>query len=179
MAAGTNGHKCSSRAIFVLQGKTRKWYSEGLRFIMIEGLGPRKGQTDADQIRNFGERLFAQTRGRSRSLPRTWMEAFQKLGERIPAKERTLVLLDEISWMGRHNPDFPGLLKNGWDDYLKVHNNLILAVCCSVSAWIRENLLDSATFGGRFSRDIVLRELPLDMCARFWVAMSGLYTFLL
>ena len=89
------------------------------------------------------------------------MEAFQKLGERIPSKERTLVLLDEISWMGRHNPDFPGLLKNGWDDYLKVHDNLILAVCGSVSAWIRKNLLDSATFGGRFSRDIVLKELPL------------------
>ena len=143
-------------------------HREGLRFIMIEGLGPRKGQTDADQIRNFGERLFAQTRGRSHSLPKTWMEAFQKLGERIPSKERTLVLLDEISWMGRHNPDFPGLLKNGWDDYLKVHDNLILAVCGSVSAWIRKNLLDSATFGGRFSRDIVLKELPLDLCIRFW-----------
>ena len=141
---------------------------EGLRFIMIEGLGPRKGQTDADQLRNFGERLFAQTKGRSRRLPETWMQAFQRLGERIPKEERTLVLLDEISWMGRHNPDFPGFLKNGWDDYLKPHDNLILAVCGSVSAWIRKNLLDSATFGGRFSRDIVLKELPLDLCSRFW-----------
>ena len=48
-------------------------HREGLRFIMIEGLGPRKGQTDADQIRNFGERLFAQTRGRSHCLPMTLM----------------------------------------------------------------------------------------------------------
>ena len=141
---------------------------EGLRLILIEGLGPRKGQSDADQIHNFVERLLAQTRGRSRRLPETWMSAFQMLGERLPKKERTLVLLDEISWMGRHNPDFPGLLKNGWDDYLKTHDNLILAVCGSVSAWIRTNLLESATFGGRFSRDIVLRELPLGLCARFW-----------
>lgn len=141
---------------------------EKLRLIIIEGLGPRKGQTDADQLRNFGERLLAQTRGRSKRLPGTWMEAFRMLGERLPAKERTLVLLDEISWMGKHNPDFPGLLKNGWDDYLKTHDNLILAVCGSVSAWIRKNLLESATFGGRFSRDLVLRELPLDLCARFW-----------
>ena len=141
---------------------------EGLRLILIEGLGPRKGQTDADQIHNFVERLLAQTRGRPRRLPETWMSAFQMLGERLPKKERTLVLLDEISWMGRHNPDFPGLLKNGWDDYLKTHDNLILAVCGSVSAWIRTNLLESATFGGRFSRDIVLRELPLGLCARFW-----------
>ena len=146
---------------------------EKLHFIMIEGLGPRKGQTDADQLRNFGERLMAQTKGRSKRLPATWMEAFQKLGERLPKQERTLVLLDEISWMGRHNPDFPGFLKNGWDDYLKTHDNLILAVCGSVSAWIRENLLDSATFGGRFSRDIVLRELPLNLCARFWGERRG------
>ena len=123
---------------------------ERLRFIMIEGLGPRKGQTDADQLRNFGERLMAQTKGRSQRLPTTWMEAFQRLGERLPKQERTLVLLDEISWMGRHNLDFPGFLKNGWDDYLKPHDNLILAVCGSVSAWIRENLLDSATFGDVF-----------------------------
>lgn len=141
---------------------------ERLRFIMIEGLGPRKGQTDADQLRNFGERLMAQTKGRSQRIPTTWMAAFQRLGERLPKQERTLVLLDEISWMGRHNPDFPGFLKNGWDDYLKTHDNLILAVCGSVSAWIRNNLLDSATFGGRFSRDIVLKELPLNLCARFW-----------
>ena len=141
---------------------------EGLQVVMIEGLGPRKGQTDADQLRNFGERVLAQTRGRTRRLPSTWMEAFQMLGERLPPKARTLVLLDEISWMGRHNPDFPGLLKNGWDDYLKMHDNLILAVCGSVSAWIRKNLLDSVTFGGRFSRDIVLRELPIHLCARFW-----------
>ena len=73
--------------------------------------------------------------------------AFQMLGKRIPKRERTLVLLDEISWMGRHNPDFTGFLKNGWDDYLKVHDNLVLAVCGSVSAWVRKNLLDSATFG--------------------------------
>ena len=44
---------------------------KGLCFIMIEGLGPRKGQTDADQLRNFGERLMAQTKGRSRRLPET------------------------------------------------------------------------------------------------------------
>ena len=31
--------------------------------ILIEGLGPRKGQTNADQLRNFGERLCAQTKG--------------------------------------------------------------------------------------------------------------------
>ena len=135
--------------------------------ILIEGLGPRKGQTNADQLRNFGERLCAQTQG-AHVVPSSWMEAFHLLGERINDRRKTVVLLDEISWMGRHEPDFPGFLKNGWDDFLKSHDNLILVLCGSVSAWIQENLLESATFGGRFSRSIVLKELPLDLCVRFW-----------
>ena len=115
-------------------------------FIVIEGLGPRKGQTNADQLRNFGERLCAQTIG-AQVVPSSWMEAFRLLGERIDDRRRTVVLLDEISWMGRHEPDFPGFLKNGWDDYLKRHDKLILVLCGSVSAWIQDNLLESATLG--------------------------------
>ncbi|MBP5321786.1 MAG: ATP-binding protein [Kiritimatiellae bacterium] len=138
-----------------------------IELIVIEGLGPRKGQTNADQLKNFGERLCAQTRG-ARVVPDSWMEAFKLLGERIDDRYKTVVLLDEISWMGRHEPDFPGFLKNGWDDELKQHGNLILVLCGSVSAWIQDNLLESATFGGRFSRNIVLRELPLDLCVKFW-----------
>ena len=138
-----------------------------MEFIVIEGLGPRKGQTNMDQLRNFGERLCAQTKG-ARVVPDSWMEAFRLLGERIDDRRKTLVLLDEISWMGRHEPDFSGFLKNGWDDCLKKHDNLILVLCGSVSAWIQENLLESATFGGRFSRSIVLKELPLDLCVKFW-----------
>ena len=140
---------------------------EKLGFISIEGLGPRKGQTNADQLRNFGERLAEQTRGKL-LIPKTWPEAFRLLSKRIPKRGRQLVLLDEISWMGRHEPDFPGYLKNGWDDELKHHDNLIFVVCGSVSSWVRRNMLDSATFGGRFSRDIVLKELPLRQCAEFW-----------
>ena len=81
---------------------------ENLGFISIEGLGPRKGQTNADQLRNFGERLAEQTRGKS-VVPQTWPEAFRLLSSRIPKRGRQLVLLDEISWMGKHEPDFPDI----------------------------------------------------------------------
>ena len=140
---------------------------EKMGFISIEGLGPRKGQTNDDQLRNFGERLAKET-GTKPVTPANWNEAFALLSKRIPKRGRQLVLLDEISWMGRYDPDFPGYLKNGWDDELKYHDNLILVICGSVSSWVRRNLLDSVTFGGRFSRDIVLKELPLRQCAEFW-----------
>ena len=53
---------------------------ERLGFISIEGLGPRKGQTDADQLRNFGERLAEQTRGKT-VVPQSWPEAFHLLAK--------------------------------------------------------------------------------------------------
>lgn len=140
---------------------------EKLGYISIEGLGPRKGQTNDDQLKNFGERLAQQTKTKV-IVPKNWPEAFALLSRRIPKRGRQLVLLDEISWMGKHEPDFSGYLKNGWDDELRHHDNLILVICGSVSSWVKRNLLDSATFGGRFSRDIVLRELPLARCAEFW-----------
>lgn len=138
-----------------------------LKFLVIEGLAPRKGQRNQDQLRNFSERLCAQTSG-ARVVAESWMAAFELLGERLDDRRKTLVLLDEISWMGQHEADFPGLLKNGWDDVLKHHDNLILVLCGSVSSWIQDNLLESATFGGRFSRSFVLRELPLALCVKFW-----------
>jgi hypothetical protein len=123
--------------------------------------------TDAAQRRRFCEKV-AEYSGHDVVQSATWSLAFAQLDELLTSGRRTVVLLDEISWMGRHCPDFPGFLKNGWDECLKTHDNLVLAVCGSVSSWIRENLLENATFGGRFSRDIVLRELPLDLCAKFW-----------
>lgn len=136
-------------------------------FIVIEGLGPRKGQTNFDQLKNFGESLCAQTSG-PRVIPESWNAAFRLLGERLDKTRKTVVLLDEISWMGSREPDFPGMLKNGWDDELKQHSNLILVVCGSVSAWIQKNLLESSTFGGRFSRSIILKELSPSECIQFW-----------
>ena len=83
------------------------------------------------------------------------------LDERIPKEGRTVVLLDEISWMGSRNPDFAGYLKTAWDKRLKKHDNLVLVLCGSVSSWIADNILDSTGFVGRDSLDIEVGELSL------------------
>ena len=72
--------------------------------------------------------------------------------------------------MGAYDPDFPGYLKNAWDKLLHRHDRLVVVVCGSVSAWIKRNILDNTGFAGRFSRDYVLRELPLSICPAFWGA---------
>ncbi len=129
-------------------------------FISISGLAPRKGMTDARQRRHFCEKL-AEIGEREYREAGTWSMAFRQLDELLADCGRTVVLLDEISWMGGYDPDFAGYFKDAWDDYLHKHANLIFVLCGSVSAWIAENILNATGFVGRDSFDIELGELSL------------------
>ena len=139
------------------------------RFINIVGIPPRKGMTDRAQRSNFCAELSDQT-GADVPLAKNWTEAFRSLDAAIPPIGRTVVLLDEISWMGSRNPDFAGFLKTAWDKRLKKHDNLVLVLCGSVSSWIAENILDSTGFVGRDSLDLNVGELSLAES----VAMFGM-----
>ncbi|MBP5542611.1 MAG: AAA family ATPase [Kiritimatiellae bacterium] len=130
------------------------------RFISIEGLAPRRGMSDKKQRRNFCERLAEQTGMEARDAA-SWPLAFAILDEALTENVRTVVLLDEISWMGGYDKDFPSYLKAAWDKRLKKHGNLVLVLCGSVSAWIADNILNSTGFVGRNSLDLEIRELPL------------------
>jgi len=141
-------------------------------FINIVGLSPRKGMTDRRQRVNFCEELADQTGG-SIGHARNWTAAFRMLDERIPKEGRTVVLLDEISWMGSRNPDFAGYLKTAWDKRLKKHDNLVLVLCGSVSSWIADNILDSTGFVGRDSLDIEVGELSLAESVKMLCGSDG------
>lgn len=90
------------------------------------------------------------------------------MAENDVVARRTVILLDEISWMGASDPDFPGYLKWAWDKLFHRHDKLVMVICGSVSAWIRHNILDNTGFAGSFSRDYILPELPLSVCPAFW-----------
>ena len=130
-------------------------------FLSIVGLAPRKGMTDARQRRHFCEKL-AEIGERPYREAETWSRAFRQLDELLADRGRTVVLLDEISWMGGYDPDFAGYFKEAWDEYLHKHANMIFVLCGSVSAWIAENILNSTGFVGRDSFDIELGELSLS-----------------
>ena len=77
----------------------------GCRFIEIDGLMPREGMTNEVQLLNFSDKLGAATK-REIGAVANWREAFDRLNEAIGDSEWTVVLLDEISWMGKYDPDF-------------------------------------------------------------------------
>ena len=136
------------------------------RFLAFEGLPPRPGLSNRDQLRTFSQQLARQTKLPAVTLV-DWPQAFQLLASAIQ-NQWTVVLLDEISWLGGYDADFPGHLKTAWDTLLKTHPKLIVVLCGSVSTWITDNILHNTGFAGRDSWDIVLDELPLYHCNRFW-----------
>ncbi len=137
------------------------------RFIRIEGLKPRHGFSNDDELQNFATFLSLQTDYNGRSHE-NWAQAFKSLDDQIDDGGRTVVLLDEISWMGHYDAHFPEVLKIAWDMMLKKHDRLVLVLCGSVSSWIKDNIIDNSAYLGRRSGDFVIGELPLRDCVKFW-----------
>ena len=138
-------------------------------FLKISGLAPRKNMTNRDQLKYFCDVLMERT-GQQDVSAKNWMEAFGHLGRAIAknGNRRMIVLLDEISWMGAYDVDFPGYLKDAWDDEFKKTPNLVFVLCGSVSSGIQRNILDSTGFVGRISLELQISELPVSDCVKFW-----------
>lgn len=137
------------------------------QFLKLEGLGPREDGGKAEQLAAFAEQLAAQT-SQPRVKLESWGQAFQMLAAGLPAKGKTVLLLDEISWMATGDPDFAGSLKIAWDNLFSTRANLIVVLCGSVSSWIETNLLRNAGFVGRTSWVFTMPPLPLPECVPFW-----------
>ena len=136
-------------------------------FIELVGLAPDDKMTNQRQIDNFCERL-ARITGQPEARADGWAKAFDALDAALRGRGRTIVFLDEISWMGKYDPSFAALLKTAWDTQLSKHNKLILILAGSVSAWINQNIQKSRGFVGRLSLDFTLDELPPVHCLGFW-----------
>lgn len=139
----------------------------GARLVVLDGLPPRKGMTNRIQLDNFADQLSAYADEPVGSVA-NWRQAFLALDGVIRDDGWTVVLLDEISWMGKYDADFAGYLKSAWDKCYKKHAHLVLVLCGSVSSWISDNILNSTGFVGRCSLDLVVNELTPSECLGFW-----------
>ena len=139
----------------------------GCRFIKIEGRRPLQSLSNADELMTFAQQLADQTAAET-TPPANWMEAFRQLNSHILDSENTVVLLDEVSWLAHYDKCFADDLKIAWDNLFKKHDRLIFVLCGSVSSWLRDNIIDCGAFMGRRSLDIIVKELPLADCVKFW-----------
>jgi AAA+ ATPase superfamily predicted ATPase len=129
-------------------------------FLSFSGVVPNEGTTTQDQLDEFARQFYVHFK-----LPpltfKDWSDAFANLAEQL-THNPTVILLDEISWMGNKDPLFIGKLKNWWDLYLQKHTNLTLILCGSVSTWIEENIINSTALFGRISLFLSLEELSVS-----------------
>ena len=130
-----------------------------VKFFKFSGLAPREKLTAQDQIDNFF-RWMTQNTGKKYKSCDDWTEALQKLSKALPKEKKTLILFDEISWMGIGDKDFVGKLKVWWDFDLS-KRNVLLVFCGSVSTWIEKNIINSTAFYGRISAKINLKPLSI------------------
>lgn len=137
-------------------------------FIEIQGLGPNEGASNKDQLEHFANKLSLHFNSRKETFE-SWTDAFTFLAHLTKTGEH-LILLDEISWMGKKDPLFSARLKDAWDTQIKKNPKVILVLCGSVSSWIETNILKNAAFEGRISMEINLQELTLPEINTFWQA---------
>lgn len=149
-------------------GKSRliSEFTKSLNSYHFIGLPPDKTNTRQKQLDEFSKQL-----SRECSLPRKhytdWGDVFFDLSH-YTKKKQAVIVLDEVTWMGSGDDDFLGKLKNTWDLYFNKNPELILILCGSVSAWIKQNIILNTGFHGHLSLKMKLRELPLKYCKYFW-----------
>lgn len=170
--------KKKSASLVVIRGRRRigksrlaQEFAQKTPHYVFSGLPPAVGITAADQREEFARQIQRELK---MPLPRAddWGDLFWHLSQSTQ-KQKIVLVLDEISWMGSKDPTFLGKLKTAWDLYFKNNPQLVLILCGSISSWIEENILSSTGFMGRISLDIILEELPLYECNEFWNAEQG------
>lgn len=129
-------------------------------FLPFSGIPPSEKTTKQDQLDEFARQFYAHFK-----LPpitfKDWSDAFANLTTQLTTQP-TVILFDEISWMGNKDPSFIGKLKIWWDLSLQTHVNLTLILCGSVSTWIEENIINSTALFGRISLFLSLEELSIS-----------------
>lgn len=135
-------------------------FARGKKFYSFSGIPPSEGVTAQTQ-----RDIFAKDLSKQFNVPGLhsddWTDLFDFLA-RQTKKGRVIILLDEISWMGKDDPTFLSKLQNVWDKEFKKNPQLILILCGSVSTWIEENIISSTGYFGRISLYPTLNELSLE-----------------
>lgn len=158
--------KVGSASLVVIKGRRRigksrlaEEFGLGKTYLPFSGLTPIRGVTAQDQ-----KDAFAQTLSALFQLPpftfTDWSDGFAHL-TRYLKKQPTVILFDEISWMGSKDPTFIPKLKIWWDLVLQNCPSVTLILCGSISTWIDQNIINSTAFFGRISLYLELTELSI------------------
>ncbi len=136
-----------------------RMHQEKSKFFSFTGLAPAKEITLQTQLDHFGRQLSLYLKTPNVTF-NDWMDALIYLSHHISAGD--IILFDEISWMGSHDPAFVSKLKVWWDLTISPLDHVLLIFCGSISTWIEDNILNSTAFFGRVSLALTLDPLSIS-----------------
>lgn len=140
-------------------------FAKNKNFLPFAGLAPTKDVSAQDQRDLFASQLSSHFRLPSFYFS-DWFDGFAHLNQHLN-DQPTLILFDEISWMGSKDPTFLPKLKVWWDQLSESKTNLMLILCGSVSTWIENNIIKSTAFFGRVALHLSLLPLSLSESYQF------------
>ncbi len=97
-----------------------------------------------ERLANFHRELERRSR-RRQSVPHSWQEAFQQLGEYLRVrrdKGKQVVFLDELPWLASPRSRFLLALDHFWNTILSRNPRVILVVCGSAVSWMIAKVID-------------------------------------
>lgn len=154
-------------ALVVIKGRRRVGksrlvleFAKDKIFLSFAGVSPIKDVSPQDQRNTFARQLSSL----SHSPPfefSDWLDGFAHLSMMLGDKP-TVILFDEISWMGSKDSTFIPKLKIWWDQISEQKTNIILILCGSVSTWIEDNIIKSTALFGRISLHLTLNPLSIS-----------------
>ncbi len=164
--------KAGRACLVVLKGRRRigksrlaEEFGKDKIFLPFSGLAPVSGITAQDQRDAFARQLTTLFHLPSFTFT-DWTDAFAYLS-RYLKKTPTVILFDEISWMGSKDATFIPKLKVWWDLVLQNYPSVTLILCGSISTWIDKNIINSTAFFGRVSLYLELTELSIPQSKKF------------
>ena len=129
-------------------------------FLSFSGMFPTEKTTAQDQRDEFAGQFYSLFKIPPLTF-KDWSDAFSNLTAHLNQKP-TVILFDEISWMGSGDENFIGKFKNWWDGTIQNYPNLTIILCGSVSTWIEKNIINSSALFGRISLTLTLEELSIS-----------------
>lgn len=161
--------KSGSSRLVVIKGRRRigksrlaEEFGKKKIFLPFSGLAPVRRVTAQDQRDSFAREL-SKLFGLPPFTFTDWTDGFAHLSRHL-SEQPTVILFDEISWMGSKDPTFVSKLKVWWDLVLQNYPSVIMILCGSISTWIDKNIINSTAFFGRISLYLELGELTIPQC---------------
>lgn len=136
------------------------------KLLAFTGLAPDPEITVKQQLDHFAHQLCIQLNLPGNFTFDDWNDAFNTLSSYLDTQP-TVILLDEISWLGDKDATFISKIKSWWDLQLSTRNNVMLILCGSVSTWIEDNIINSAALFGRIALILTLNPFSLHESHKF------------